>query len=171
MLKTQNKFWMNDDGSRLQVWSCCPVEVSDSDVWSWLRRNELPWRRRQPARQRSEQLLPAPITVTSTAISSARLLQRTRRTRWRPTKLTAWVSVESMGWILQRVPFFQSTLCCVCVCVCPLCCLSLWLISVSPSVPVANKRDTRSIEEAMNEMRAKKRQKKEEVDTGASSTS
>lgn len=33
-------------------------------------------------------------------------------------------------------------------------------------VPVANKRDTRSIEEAMNQIRAKKRQKLED-DTGA----
>ncbi|XP_030648730.1 sperm-associated antigen 7 homolog [Chanos chanos] len=38
-------------------------------------------------------------------------------------------------------------------------------------VPVANKRDTRSIEEAMNEIRAKKRQKKEEDDTGAGGSS
>ncbi|XP_061596814.1 sperm-associated antigen 7 homolog [Cololabis saira] len=37
-------------------------------------------------------------------------------------------------------------------------------------VPVANKRDTRSIEEAMNEIRAKKRQKKED-DTGAHASS
>ncbi|XP_029030344.1 sperm-associated antigen 7 homolog [Betta splendens] len=37
-------------------------------------------------------------------------------------------------------------------------------------VPVANKRDTRSIEEAMNEIRAKKRQKRED-DTGAHSSS
>uniref|UniRef100_A0A3Q0QP85 Sperm associated antigen 7 n=1 Tax=Amphilophus citrinellus TaxID=61819 RepID=A0A3Q0QP85_AMPCI len=37
-------------------------------------------------------------------------------------------------------------------------------------VPVANKRDTRSIEEAMNEIRAKKRQKRED-DTGARSSS
>lgn len=37
-------------------------------------------------------------------------------------------------------------------------------------VPVANKRDTRSIEEAMNEIRAKKRQKQED-DTGAHSSS
>ncbi|KAG7236712.1 hypothetical protein INR49_000606 [Caranx melampygus] len=36
-------------------------------------------------------------------------------------------------------------------------------------VPVANKRDTRSIEEAMNEIRAKKRQKRED-DTGAHSS-
>uniref|UniRef100_A0AAY5EQ40 Sperm-associated antigen 7 homolog n=1 Tax=Electrophorus electricus TaxID=8005 RepID=A0AAY5EQ40_ELEEL len=38
-------------------------------------------------------------------------------------------------------------------------------------VPVANKRDTRSIEEAMNEIRAKKRLKKGEEDPGASSSS
>ncbi|TNN37564.1 Sperm-associated antigen 7 [Liparis tanakae] len=37
-------------------------------------------------------------------------------------------------------------------------------------VPVANKRDTRSIEEAMNEMRAKKRQK-QEGDSGAPASS
>lgn len=37
-------------------------------------------------------------------------------------------------------------------------------------VPVANKRDTRSIEEAMNEIRAKKRQKQED-DSGAHSSS
>ncbi|KAM4546378.1 sperm-associated antigen 7 homolog isoform 1-T1 [Fundulus diaphanus] len=37
-------------------------------------------------------------------------------------------------------------------------------------VPVANKRDTRSIEEAMNEIRAKKRQKRED-ETGAQSSS
>ncbi|XP_068457306.1 sperm-associated antigen 7 homolog [Clinocottus analis] len=37
-------------------------------------------------------------------------------------------------------------------------------------VPVANKRDTRSIEEAMNEMRAKKRQK-QESDSGAHGSS
>lgn len=42
-------------------------------------------------------------------------------------------------------------------------------LSLSP-VPVANKRDTRSIEEAMNEIRAKKRQKRED-DTGAQSSS
>uniref|UniRef100_A0A3P9QIX3 Sperm-associated antigen 7 homolog n=1 Tax=Poecilia reticulata TaxID=8081 RepID=A0A3P9QIX3_POERE len=40
----------------------------------------------------------------------------------------------------------------------------------SYGVPVANKRDTRSIEEAMNEIRAKKRQKRED-DTGAQSSS
>ena len=139
------------------------------------RRNGLLWRRRQPASQRSEQLLPAPITVTSTAISSAPLLLRTPHTHWRQTKHTAVVRVESMGCFLQRVPSVQSALGCGFVCVFvgvfPLCCLSLWLISVSPSVPVANKRDTRSIEEAMNEIRAKKRQKKGEEDTGASSTS
>uniref|UniRef100_A0A3B1J3L4 Sperm-associated antigen 7 homolog n=2 Tax=Astyanax mexicanus TaxID=7994 RepID=A0A3B1J3L4_ASTMX len=38
-------------------------------------------------------------------------------------------------------------------------------------VPVANKRDTRSIEEAMNEIRAKKRLKKGEEDTGAAGSS
>uniref|UniRef100_A0A8C7W9Z2 Sperm-associated antigen 7 homolog n=1 Tax=Oncorhynchus mykiss TaxID=8022 RepID=A0A8C7W9Z2_ONCMY len=38
-------------------------------------------------------------------------------------------------------------------------------------VPVANKRDTRSIEQAMNEIRAKKRQKTGDEDTGAGSTS
>ncbi|XP_054482217.1 sperm-associated antigen 7 homolog [Anoplopoma fimbria] len=37
-------------------------------------------------------------------------------------------------------------------------------------VPVANKRDTRSIEEAMNEIRAKKRQKQED-DSGANNSS
>lgn len=38
------------------------------------------------------------------------------------------------------------------------------------TVPVANKRDTRSIEEAMNEIRAKKRQKKgEEEGSGSGS--
>lgn len=52
-------------------------------------------------------------------------------------------------------------------------CLTLLLVSLSPHagltcvsillpVPVANKRDTRSIEEAMNEIRAKKRQKQED---------
>lgn len=40
----------------------------------------------------------------------------------------------------------------------------------SVPVPVANKRDTRSIEEAMNEIRAKKRQKRED-DTGARGSS
>lgn len=59
-------------------------------------------------------------------------------------------------------------------------CLTL-LFSLSPCadlictliplpVPVANKRDTRSIEEAMNEIRAKKRQK-QEVDTVAHGSS
>lgn len=43
-----------------------------------------------------------------------------------------------------------------------------WLFSVP--VPVANKRDTRSIEEAMNAIRAKKRQKRED-DTGAHGSS
>ncbi|XP_036380612.1 sperm-associated antigen 7 homolog [Megalops cyprinoides] len=38
-------------------------------------------------------------------------------------------------------------------------------------VPVANKRDTRSIEEAMNEIRAKKRLKKGEEEPGAGGTS
>ncbi|XP_055056800.1 sperm-associated antigen 7 homolog [Misgurnus anguillicaudatus] len=37
-------------------------------------------------------------------------------------------------------------------------------------VPVANKRDTRSIEEAMNEIRAKKRLKKDEEDAAGSSS-
>ncbi|MBN3301458.1 SPAG7 protein, partial [Amia calva] len=37
-------------------------------------------------------------------------------------------------------------------------------------VPVANKRDTRSIEEAMNEIRAKKRQKKEGEESGGGSS-
>lgn len=36
---------------------------------------------------------------------------------------------------------------------------------------MANKRDTRSIEQAMNEIRAKKRQKTGDEDTGAGSTS
>lgn len=36
------------------------------------------------------------------------------------------------------------------------------------TVPVANKRDTRSIEEAMNEIRAKKRQKKGEEEGAGS---
>lgn len=60
-------------------------------------------------------------------------------------------------------------------------CLTLLLVSLSPHagltcisillpVPVANKRDTRSIEEAMNEIRAKKRQKQED-DTVAHSSS
>lgn len=43
------------------------------------------------------------------------------------------------------------------------------LLSLS-AVPVANKRDTRSIEEAMNEIRAKKRQKRDD-DTGTQSSS
>ncbi|KAJ8266202.1 hypothetical protein GJAV_G00127650 [Gymnothorax javanicus] len=38
-------------------------------------------------------------------------------------------------------------------------------------VPVANKRDTRSIEEAMNEIRAKKRQRREEEEGGAAGSS
>lgn len=38
-------------------------------------------------------------------------------------------------------------------------------------VPVANKRDTRSIEEAMNEIRAKKRQKQEDDTVAHDSTS
>lgn len=53
-------------------------------------------------------------------------------------------------------------------------CTALILCNVTPgfvslSVPVANKRDTRSIEEAMNEIRAKKRLKKDD-DTGAGSS-
>lgn len=36
-----------------------------------------------------------------------------------------------------------------------------------PPVPVANKRDTRSIEEAMNEIRAKKRLRQAEDEGGA----
>lgn len=38
-------------------------------------------------------------------------------------------------------------------------------------VPVANKRDTRSIEEAMNEIRAKKRQKKGDEEAAGSGSS
>lgn len=40
-----------------------------------------------------------------------------------------------------------------------------------PPVPVANKRDTRSIEEAMNEIRAKKRLRQAEDEGGAGGTS
>lgn len=44
----------------------------------------------------------------------------------------------------------------------------LWIASPIPTVPVANKRDTRSIEEAMNEIRAKKRLKKGEEEAASS---
>lgn len=49
--------------------------------------------------------------------------------------------------------------------------LALMLFAHCLPVPVANKRDTRSIEEAMNEIRAKKRQKQEDDTAAHGSTS
>lgn len=118
-------------------------------------RNRLLWKLRPPVRQKSPKLQTL-TTETSTAIWLAPRLRRTQHTHWRQIARTAVVS---------RCRHIKGALLLFIFIACPT------ILFITLSVPVANKRDTRSIEEAMNEIRAKKRQKREDETVAHTSSS
>lgn len=150
-----------EEKRKLKVrWRALPLHSHVID-WFWMsywasvvfgtfRRSEPHWRWKRPVTIRRGPSHPIQTTETNTAIWLEHPLLKTLPTLFKPTGHTAVVRIQTTA--LHFWPMLTFVL----------------ISSPIPTVPVANKRDTRSIEEAMNEIRAKKRLKKGEEEAAGS---